>query len=246
MTGFAADWLAAREPADAAARATTLVSGLRDLPTPLVIRDLGCGTGSMARWLSPKLPHPQRWILTDHDPALLAVAARSVPGTTDQRDFTDLSAADLDGTSLVTGSAVLDILTAEEVTNLVEACVAAGCAALFTLSVVGRVRLIPAEPVDAELTAAFNAHQRRVIHGRRLLGPDGVAWAAREFARLGATVTRAPSPWRLTPGALLDRWLRGWVDAACEWRPELGAAAARLLDRPLTEVVVEHEDLLAR
>ncbi len=67
----APDWLALREGADAAARAPELVELLRvhlaaaaRPGTPSVIRDLGCGTGSMGRWLAPKLSGPQLWILT--------------------------------------------------------------------------------------------------------------------------------------------------------------------------------------
>lgn len=245
--GFAAEWLAARESADAAARATSLLSALP--APPLVIRDLGCGTGAMARWLSPRLPGPQQWILTDHDPDLLAIAAASVPGSvTDLRDFTALRAADLAGTTLVTGSAVLDLLTAGEVSTLVEACAGAGCAALFTLSVIGQVRFTPADPLDADLMAAFNAHQRRLVGGRRLLGPDGSGWAAAEFTRLGFTVTQAASPWELRPGDLFDQWVQGWLEAACAWRPELAEAVAQWSRRRASQelhVVVEHEDILA-
>lgn len=245
--GFAAEWLAVREAADAAARDKGLPARLPSAPS--VVRDLGCGTGAMARWLGSRLSGSPRWILTDHDPELLAIAAAAVPGAvTDLRDFTDLSADDLTGTDLVTGSAVLDLLTADEITTIVEACAGARCAALFTLSVVGKVRFTPPDPLDDELVAAFNAHQRRTVDGRRLLGPDGIAWAAEEFARLGYTVTRAPSPWRLTPGELFDQWLEGWLAAALEWRPELDQPAREWRRRRSEQelrVVVEHEDLLA-
>ena len=82
-----ADWLALREPADAAARSTELVDELRadSCPgRPLRIHDLGCGTGSMARWLAPRLPGPQRWVLHDRDAELLArVATHPVPAAAD-------------------------------------------------------------------------------------------------------------------------------------------------------------------
>jgi trans-aconitate methyltransferase len=58
-TRVSAGWLALREPADAAARATDLVEHLgRQLPATghRVIHDLGCGTGAMGRWLAPLLP----------------------------------------------------------------------------------------------------------------------------------------------------------------------------------------------
>ena len=75
------DWLALREPADAAARSVELVDMLRPyLPNdPLEIHDLGCGTGSMARWLAGQLPGPQKWVLHDRDAELLEVAAASPP-----------------------------------------------------------------------------------------------------------------------------------------------------------------------
>lgn len=254
-TQFAPEWLALRERADATARSEGLLDTLRDhLDGPLVVRDLGCGTGSMGRWLAPRLPNPQHWILTDRDLGLLRRAASSlpVPAVTVQRDITELTAADLAGTSLVTGSALLDLLTADEVEHLAEACVRAGLPALLTLSVSGRVELDPADPLDAEVAAAFDAHQRRTVEGRALLGPDAVAATAAAFERRGATVHRRPSPWRLGPAdaALTGQWLTGWVGAAAEQEPDLDLAG--YLDRRRAacaagelRAVVHHEDLLA-
>lgn len=257
MTRFQEAWLTLREPADAAARSVSLLDELvARLPEGgLVIRDLGCGTGSMARWLSRRLPRPQQWILTDRDQELLARATASVPhAITDLRDLTSLTAADLTGTSLVTGSALLDLFTADEVSALAAACARAGCPVLFALSVTGRVELEPADPLDEELEAAFNAHQRRTTGGRRLLGPDAVAAATLAFRTLGMAVHRAPSPWRLGPGqaALVEQWLDGWLSAAVEQRPGLAAHADAYRERRLTanagdglRVTVHHEDLLA-
>lgn len=265
MTGeFSSTWLALREPADAAARARDLIQTLR-LPGAgeLVVRDLGCGTGSMGRWLAPQLPGPQRWVLQDRDPALLAHAAAHLPaaaadGTavtveTAEGDVTDLRPADLAGTSLVTCSALLDLFTADEVAALAEACVVSDTPALFTLSVVGEVTLEPADPLDAQVTEAFNAHQRRAVDGRRLLGPDAAAAAAAAFAKAGATVAVRASPWQLGPehGALSAQWLRGWLGAAAEQRPDLdlsGYLAARTAaaDAGRLRVTVGHQDLLAQ
>ena len=98
----------------------------------------------MGRWLAPRLPGPQHWVLHDRDPALLEHAAAGLPGTAadgapSPRETRAgrphrLRAADLAGTSLVTASALLDLLTADEVDALAAACVAAGCPALLTLS----------------------------------------------------------------------------------------------------------------
>ena len=70
-------WLRLREPADAAARASDLVEPIRmRLPERgrAVIHDLGCGTGSMGRWLAPRLAGSQHWVLYDRDADLLAHA----------------------------------------------------------------------------------------------------------------------------------------------------------------------------
>jgi Methyltransferase domain len=262
--GYSPQWLGLREGADAAARAVDLLDRVREA-APAVIRDLGCGTGSMGRWLAPRLPGPQHWVLHDRDPALLDLARASLPDTaadgtpvtaeTWQGDVTRLTAADLDGAGLVTASALLDLFTAEEVGGLAAACVGAKCPALLTLSVSGRVELAPAEPLDGEIAAAFNAHQRRRSGDRRLLGPDAVEAAADAFARLGATVQVRPAPWRLGPAesALAAEWLRGWVGAAVEQEPGLAGPAAGYLTRRLAaatagelRVVVHHADLLAR
>jgi hypothetical protein len=242
---YPSEWLKLREAADAVARSTELVDLLRPALTgELTIRDLGCGTGSMGRWLTGQLPQPQRWILHDRDPELLALALTD-NAVAEQRDITGLRAPDLAGTSLVTASALLDLLTADELTVLAGACMDAGCPALFALSVAGRVEFAEPDPLDETFAKAFNAHQRRVVDGRRLLGPDAIDMAVEAFQ--GAEVHLRPSPWRLGPAdtALATEWLRGWVTAARDHEPDLPAET--YLQRRLTDprVVVHHTDLLA-
>jgi hypothetical protein len=232
------EWLALREGADAAARSPELADMLaRHLEAPLVIHDLGGGTGAMGRWLAPRLPRPQHWVVHDRDPDLLARAAG-----VEVRE-SDVTRADFTGASLITASALLDLLTAEELDRVLAAC--AGIPMLLALTVVGRVRLTPAEPLDAGLEAAFNAHQRR--DGR--LGPDAVA----HVYAAGKNVIARPSPWRLGPdqAALAAEWLDGWVAAACEQEPGLAADAHAYRERRLAQaaagalaVTVHHADLL--
>jgi hypothetical protein len=260
------EWLALREAADAAARADELVERLtRQLPAtgPWVVHDLGCGTGAMARWLAPVLPGPQHWILHDLDADLLDVAASEPPGPaadggvvtleTRTSDISRLLPGDLSGSTLVTASALLDILTEEELSALVTVSLGAGCLVLLTLSVVGRVELTPAEPLDRHIAVAFDAHQRRVTERGRLLGPDAVAVAVKQAARLGAEVHVAPSPWRLgtSEAELAAEWFTGWVGAACEQEVELAATVAPYTHRRLAQaatgelrVTVDHADLL--
>jgi hypothetical protein len=180
----------------------------------------------------------------------------TAPVTVETRlgDLGDVTAADLAGTSLVTASALLDILTTEEVDRLAAACVDAGVPALFTLSVLGEVELSPADPLDADIAAAFNEHQRRVQDGRQLLGPDAAAAAVESFEQRGATVHAVRSPWQLGSenADLTAEWLRGWVGAAVEQRPELTAEYASYLRQRLDAIhsgrlsgTVGHVDILA-
>lgn len=266
-TRYAPEWLQLREGVDASARSSELLDPLRirlaNLPGRaggLVVHDLGCGTGSMGRWLAPRLDGPQHWVLHDRDPYLLHFAAVGSPRSaadgsrvtveTQRGDVGRLTAASLAGASLVTASALLDVLDAAEIEALAAACAGAGCPALLTLSVAGRVELTPAHPLDAEITDAFNDHQRR----GDLLGPEAISEACDAFSRYGATVQLQPSAWRLGPdeSALMAEWLRGWVGAAVEQRPELAARAADYLRERLAaceagelSAVVHHSDLLA-
>lgn len=264
---YAPEWLQLREPADADARALGLLEPLgkrlAELPSQeggLVIHDLGCGTGSMGRWLAVRLDGPQHWVLHDRDPYLLHFAAVASPRVaadgsrvtveTRRGDVARLTPDALSGASLVTASALLDVLTRPEIETLAAACAGAGSPALLTLSVAGRVEFASPDPLDADLAEAFNAHQRR----GGLLGPDAVTAAGEAFAGHGASVRVHPSPWRLGPehAALTAQWLRGWVGAAVEERPALRARAEDYLRDRLAaceagelEVVVHHSDLLA-
>jgi hypothetical protein len=245
------EWLRLREPADAAARSTELVERLRRRLAkagPLLIHDLGGGSGAMGRWLAPRLPGRQHWVVHDRDADLLklAVSALAAGATVEVRrsDITRLTPDDLAGADLIVSSALLDLLTADELARMLRTC--RGRPMLLTLTVVGRVVLNPPDPMDARIGAAFNAHQRR----GGLLGPDAVATAVKE---LGGQVLVRPSPWRLNgaPADLTGEWLDGWLAAACEQEPALAAETAAYRDRRLAQaaagalaVTVDHADVL--
>lgn len=259
-----ASWLALREPADAAARSRDLVDELRGhLPDTdrMVIHDLGCGTGSMGRWLAPLLPGPQHWVLHDRDAELLEAAAAEPPGPAADGSTVTLETrrSDINGlnpgeATLITASALLDMLTANELDGLLDLCTAAACPALLTLSVTGHVEVTPADPLDRRVAAAFNAHQRRKTERGALLGPNAPELAIEQLGRRGAEVLVRSSPWRLgaSDRDLVAEWFEGWLWAACEQEPELSAQTDGYERRRLAEakagrlqVTVDHADLLA-
>jgi hypothetical protein len=260
------EWLVLREPADAAARSAELAERLgRHVPAAgrLVIHDLGGGSGAMGRWLAPRLRGPQHWVVHDRDADLLELAATDPPraaadGTavtveTRRSDVTRLAPGDLAGASLIAASALLDLLTADELAGMLGTLTETGCAMLLALTVVGRVAPTPADPLDARMAAAFNAHQRRTTTAGRLLGPDAVGAVVEELRGTAAEVLVRPSPWRLDAGHadLMAAWFGGWVDAACEQEPALAADAGAYRDRRLAQAAagelattVDHADLL--
>ncbi|HEV7186166.1 MAG: hypothetical protein ACHP7F_07465 [Actinomycetales bacterium] len=260
------EWLALREPEDAAARSRDLaLAAAAMLPEgPVVVHDLGSGTGSMMRWLAPLLPHRQMWILHDWNADLITRAVEDArpldrdgsPVFVSSRtgNLGDLRAEDLSGASLVTASALLDVLTSRELHAVVEACVAVGCPVLLTLSVTGEVRLSPRDDFDTTLERAFNAHQLREADGRRQLGAHGGALARGLFKQAGWHVRPSTTEWQLDQSQprLLSEWLDGWVDAAGEQEPVLRTEVERYRRRRASQeesgaltATIRHLDLLA-
>lgn len=98
MTGFSAQWLSLREPADHRARNIKLLQEMlqyfartqpglgNSLQTPFRVMDLGCGTGSNLRALAESLPDYQHWTLVDYDPALLDAARTSLLNWADRAE----------------------------------------------------------------------------------------------------------------------------------------------------------------
>jgi SAM-dependent methyltransferase len=231
---FSSNWLALREPADRAARDGALAAALGDwaaartraLGRPLLVVDLGCGTGASHRALSPLLPGA-RWRLTDNDPALLAEAAGRTGAHTLCLDLAATPEIALDGADIVTASALFDLASAAWIDRLAGA-LAPGAAMLAALSYDGIETWDPADPAEAEGLAAFHAHQVGDKGFGPSLGPGGAAYLAQALARGGREVRRAPSPWRLSrprDGALIEALADGAAGAAAQAAHAHGTAA---------------------
>ncbi|GGK56208.1 trans-aconitate methyltransferase [Ornithinimicrobium pekingense] len=262
-----ADWLTLRREADTEARdagATVLLERLVDHlraggTAPVRVVDVGAGTGANHAYLSPRLPLAQDWVVVDHDPDLLGHAGhgdavRVRAGVRDLaavlEDLLDADGAD-DRPTLLTCTALLDVLTTEELGQLADAVARTGGPALFALSVTGEVRWTPCDPADGAVAGLFDAHQRR--GGRP--GPLAPSVLTEQLVAHGLAVERARTPWVLDARRpqLLERFLVERADAAREQAGQ--EESRRLVDRWLTDrlrqvrsaglsVRVGHVDLL--
>ena len=246
--GFSAEWLALREPADHAARDSSLLRAAVAAagPHPVIV-DVGCGTGSSVRALGPLLPEGTTWRLIDNDPALLDLAgAEAGSGVTLHcQDLQELDLLPLEGSTLISASALIDIVSRQWLVDF-----AARVAVPFycALTYDGEMSWVPEDPRDFEVTAAFNAHQRGDKGFGEALGPDAVGVALEVFANSGCEVSVAESPWRLGPGyeALHRELVAGIASAAWEageddapsWGETRMAAAGS------ASCVVGHQDIL--
>ena len=235
---FDLEWLRLREPVDHRSRAAAL---LRPLQTEWCARrwsrilDLGSGTGSNLRYLAPKLSGSQAWTLLDHDPDLLDRVDIVEPISSVDRvrgDLADQGVAAVGQAQLVTGSALLDLVSEDWLGRLVEACRSASCGALFALTYSGEIEWFASDrpggpeidPDDTSVRLAVNTHQRGDKGLGSALGPMAASVAESFFKAAGYRTWLLPSPWRLGPEdselarALVDGWERAALEV--EVRPD--------------------------
>jgi hypothetical protein len=227
----------------------------RGLGGVLEIVDLGAGTGANQRWLAPRLEFVQRWIHLDHDPAI----SRSLPLPDDtmiidgsvEQALGRLLANRSSDPRLITCSALLDVLTTDQIDAVCRAVIENQVPALFSLTATGALNISPANRYDELLLDAFNDHQRRA--GRA--GPDATTLAVNALCAGGFTVRTQETPWRLTASsdwAFVERFLQERLDAAVAQTPGLAAAATDWFELRRSQFVlrmlrieVGHRDVLA-
>jgi hypothetical protein len=239
MTGFAADWLALRAPADDRARDPGLVAALAAWARgrAFEVVDLGAGAGATLAALHGVLPGA-RWRLIDDDPALLALAAEAgarLAATVETRRIDlarDLAAALAPAPALVTASAFFDLAGAAWIEGFADAAAAAGAAVYAALTYDGRETWSPPHPEDAAVHARFLADMRRDKGLGPALGAEAAPHLARALAARGYRVATADTPWRLDAprdAALIAALADGCADAGGAspgWRAARRAAVA--------------------
>ncbi len=245
------------------------------------IIDLGSGTGSNLRYLGPRLTGDQNWTLVDNDGHLLARVGqactkwarkqgwavqpngrnlilsdggRRLVVRLRRHDLKDLGGLTLADYDLVTGSALLDLVSKTWLTQLAAALGNSGTAVYFALSADGRLRWTPARQTDRRMAALFH----RDLARDKGLGPAAGVDAARQLAGLlahqGYQVMQVPSDWTIRPTepAMLGAMIDFVSDAARRQAPRDGARLSvwtqsrrRQLRRGKLSLSVGHQELLA-
>jgi len=257
VSGFSAEWLSLREPADVAARSaavTRLVTETLQSHSVVRIVDLGSGTGSNVRYLSARLPGAQHWQLMDNDPALLdkARSLTSVDMETRVADLRHLDGSAFQRSDLVTASALLDLVSESWMRTLVQHCHEHQVALLAALNYDGRIECSPADEDDGFVCELVNRHQRTDKGFGPALGPDAGVRFETLLRDAGYTVLREKSDWRLgiAESELQRQLISGWAAAAIELAgPDAGRIRMwerrRLdaVDQQRSGIVVGHDDI---
>ena len=188
MSGFSAEWLALREPADHRARNPEVLQALHETcgsRDQIQVVDLGCGTGSNLRAVAPLLAGRQLWRLVDNDPMLLDTARRCLADWADEATSREqglrleksgqvitvtLVQADLaagieealgPAPDLVTAAALFDLVSPEWIERFTTALAARNAVLYAALTYNGEERWDPPHKADDAILSAFHAHQGR-------------------------------------------------------------------------------------
>ena len=188
--------------------------------------------------------------MVDHDPALLALT--HAPDTlVVEADLANLDTLPWDGVTLVTCSALLDLVSSDWVDRLSMLLTRYQIPFYAALSYNGAMTWDPPYHADAAIRAAFNRHQRGDKGFGPALGPDAAAVASGRLAAAGFSTRSEASPWGLSSRAsdLQASLLAGIAAAAAEAGVDASMAedwAARRRDLlSATRMTIGHTDLLA-
>lgn len=251
MSGFSADWLALREPADRAARNRQVLdacAGHFAGQPGLLAADLGAGTGSSVRALASVLPAGHAWCLVDDDEANLAIARQRHPGVRTQRaDLAKTPAAWPAGTGLVTASALFDLVSPAWIEALVAAVAAQRLPLLALLTVDGTMNAAPGHPQDTAVAAAFAAHMHRDKGFGPAAGGDAPAILEVALEKAGYRTVTGDSPWILDAASahLLAATRDGIAAAVAETGQVAPADLADWLAATPDRLVIGHRDVFA-
>ena len=245
MSGFSADWLRLREPADGRARNAEIanaVSARFAQRETVDVVDLGCGTGANLRATATLLPNTQTWTLVDSDPALLDAARKDLAAWADEAETagdllhlkkghatisvgfktinlaTGLDEALSSKPALVTASALFDLVSEDFIRKLARRCAEMGAAFYTVLTYDGVHRWEPHRPADNQMASAFHRHQLRDKGFGPASGPMAASHLIDQFKLNGFLVQEGTSRWVLSRNdrTLLEELVRGHAMAVGE------------------------------
>ncbi len=274
MSGFDASWLDLREPADHRSRNEELARMLtRHLGgrAAIDVLDLGCGTGSNLRGTAPLLGTEQNWTLVDYDARLLDAAITRLAqwaGDWQRRNDTlilrkagktitvrfrradlvaDFESVFATPADLVTASALFDLASGDFIAEVAAEVVRQRAAFYTVLTYNGVQRWTPKHPADAEMAAAFRAHQVTDKGFGPSAGPMAPELLAAAFDAAGYQLSEADSTWRLDEGdeALIQALIPGFVAAVRETEKVPEANILSWLKPARSGALVGHTDTLA-
>ena len=264
-TIFDADWLQLREPIDHKARCDHLTVQLSQHLArqghTLTLCDLGTGTGSNLRYLAPRLPGPQHWVLIEPDAALRTIAQRQGLSDAPCQQWlpTRLTADNLTVTvptqvDLITASALIDLMSPGWLHALAGVTSQRQAALLMALSYNGKFELQPADSMDIWLRKTVNGHQHRDKGTGSASGPEATQILSHALGKQNFALTTATSSWWLDNQhvAVQQALVTGWCNAARAHAPAARAAIDDWQRRRSEEsrngsltIRVDHLDLLA-
>jgi len=223
---FEPDWLFLREPFDGLARSEAVAARLiATLPARPRLLDLGAGTGSLLRWLAPRIGRAQAWTLVDADREMAEVTFEVLARRAEIMGWSatfpnrktllvhapggawriecltaDLAEAPnnlpLRQVDAVLSSALCDLVSEAWLTRMAAALRVPFYAALC---VDGREHWHPRHPQDSRIAGAFRRDQARDKgFGGVALGPTAPGAIGRVFGARGFAVTSGASDWAVT------------------------------------------------
>ena len=271
MTGFAAEWLRLREPADHAARngsVRDVVVKYLNQTDGAVIADLAAGTGSTVRAMQAAIEVDQHWHLMDCDETLLEQASGLLSGS----GFPDSNRAEMSlqthqvdlnrfpsgltaiKPNLITTSAFVDLVSVDWLSRLVTYALMERVPVYTALTYCGAISFSTNDAADAAIIDAFNQHQLNDKGFGPALGPFAADRITKLFKVARFHTIEKESDWKLGADMadLQKEFLKGLAQAATETKAISGddvdgwlARRLELVENGQSQIVIGHKDVAA-
>ncbi len=224
---FDIDWLAERYPFDVEARNKTIEQAAIDYlkkDQPVVIVDVGAGTGSNCLYFLDKLKQDQAWIFIEKDPRL---APALIKRLTEYATFHKYSWSlkdgvyemltpfkkvtfkvisdtffnidqliDLPKVDLVVANAVFDLLSKVQISSFLDHLTQNKIACLFTLHYTG-MKFIPEDPFDQAYIDLYDSHMMRPQSFGQGMGKMAAAHIVQTFEEANYSLQKGASSWNI-------------------------------------------------